>query len=395
MNLEELQAKLDELTKELTEIQAQLNSEETNEEEKDLDEVEERAKTLIEERKAILNEIKEKEEKIDARNSLKREIAEGTVETRTIRKYEEKTMENKELEFRTKEEALRSEAYESAFAKRFVMENPEYTEAEKRALDTTNGAVLIPHKWLDEVIDDIKEAHTLLSDLTWNNISQIIEIPRRLSIVSGDAAVVEEGTCAPGEENEFDSVQVDLVEVKKMLEITSKMGQLLPEAFKTWLMGEVRDRIGHQIAVVTVEAIKDDILKENKITGEATLANVLKAFAVADSDNAIKVYANRKTLYTSLFGLQGTSGQDAFVSNPSDPLRGTLLGAELGVESALPDNEILVVAPSDVFLNVPGGIRVKSLEDDCFNIKISGVALVGARLKYRKGAALLTITPAA
>ena len=274
-------------------------------------------------------------------------------------------------------------------------ENPEYTEVEKRALNTTNGAVLIPHKWLDEVIDEIKETHTLLNDLTWNNISQIIEIPRRLSIVSGDAAVVEEGTCAPGEENEFDSVQVNLEEVKKMLEITSKMGQLLPEAFKTWLMGEVRDRIGHQIAVVTVEAIKSDILEENKITGEASLANILNAFAVADSDNAIKVYANRKTLYTSLFGLQGTTGQDAFVSNPSDPLRGTLLGAELGVESALPDNEILVVAPSDVFLNVPGGIRVKSLEDDCFNIKISGVALVGARLKYRKGAALLTITPAA
>lgn len=378
LNLEDIQARL----KDIEEV-------EMNKEDVDVKALTEEVRSLRERKEAIEKEVEERKALVDS-------IKEGTVETKTIAKYEEKSMENKELEFRTKEEALRSEAYESAFAKRFVEENPEYTEVEKRALNTTNGAVLIPHKWLDEVIDEIKENHTLLSDLTWNNISQIIEIPRRLAIVSGDAAVVEEeGTCAVGEENTFDSVQVNLVEVKKMLEITSKMGQLLPEAFKTWLMGEVRDRIGHQIAVVTVKAIKSDILAENKITGEATLSNILNAFAVADSDNAIKVYANRKTLYTSLFGLQGTTGQEAFVSNPSDPLRGTLLGAELGVESALPDNEILVVAPSDVFLNVPGGIRVKSLEDDCFNIKISGVALVGARLKYRKGAALLTITPAA
>lgn len=378
LNLEDIQARL----KDIEEV-------EMNKEDVDVKALTEEVRGLRERKEAIEKEVEERKALVDS-------IKEGTVETKTIAKYEEKSMENKELEFRTKEEALRSEAYESAFAKRFVEENPEYTEVEKRALNTTNGAVLIPHKWLDEVIDEIKETHTLLNDLTWNNISQIIEIPRRLAIVSGDAAVVEEeGTCAVGEENTFDSVQVNLVEVKKMLEITSKMGQLLPEAFKTWLMGEVRDRIGHQIAVVTVKAIKSDILAENKITGEATLSNILNAFAVADSDNAIKVYANRKTLYTSLFGLEGTTGQEAFVSNPSDPLRGTLLGAELGVESALPDNEILVVAPSDVFLNVPGGIRVKSLEDDCFNIKISGVALVGARLKYRKGAALLTITPAA
>lgn len=377
LNLEDIQARL----KDIEEV-------EMKKEDVDVKALTEEVRSLRERKEAIEKEVEE-------RNALVDSIKEGTAETRTIAKYEEKSMENKELEFRTKEEALRSEAYESAFAKRFVEENPEYTEVEKRALNTTNGAVLIPHKWLDEVIDEIKETHTLLNDLTWNNISQIIEIPRRLAIVSGDAAVVEEGTCAVGEENTFDSVQVNLVEVKKMLEITSKMGQLLPEAFKTWLMGEVRDRIGHQIAVVTVEAIKSDILEENKITGEASLSNILNAFAVADSDNAIKVYANRKTLYTSLFGLEGKTGQEAFVSNPSDPLRGTLLGAELGVESALPDNEILVVAPSDVFLNVPGGIRVKSLEDDCFNIKISGVALVGARLKYRKGASLLTITPEA
>ena len=390
MSLEELKDKLFELTKELEEIQASLDSE-NEEEQEELEEVEGRAAKLIDERKEILNQIKEKEEKIEARNLLKQEIAEGTVETRTISKYEEKSMGNKELEFRTVEEAIKSEAYESAFAKRFVVENPQFTENEKRALDTTNGAVLIPHRWLDEIVDEIKESHAILQDLTWNQINAIVEIPRRLSIISGDAAIVEEGTCAVGEENEFDSIQVNLVEVKKMLEITSKMGQLLPEAFKTWLISEVRDRIGAQLAKVAVDGIKADILAENKLTGKADLATVLSLFGLADGSGVPKVYANRKTLYSSIYTLAGDTGVDAFVANPVDAMKGNLLGTELRVESALADNEVLVVFPQEVFFNVPGGIRVKSLEDDCFNIKISGVALAGVRLRYRKGAALLTL----
>lgn len=388
MTLQEIKDRLEGISNELDNLADLLEDEK---EEVNVDEVEAKVEELKEEKRSLVEMqesiIKEQEK----RSALLNDIAEGR-KGNVVTGNKEIKEEMKKMEFRTKDEAIRSEVYESAFAKRYTMENPDYTEDEKRALNTTNGATLIPHQWVDTIVDQIKETHPLLEDLTWNQINAIVEIPRRLSITSGDAAVVEEGQCAPGEENEFDSIQVDLKEIKKMLEISSKMGQLTPSAFKNWLIAEVRDRIGTEIAKQTIAAIKADILEENKVEGEASLANILSVFGLADGSGTPKVYANRKTLYGSIYAIAGAQGQNAFVANPVDALKGNLLGTELRVDSAMADNEVLVVFPQEVFFNVPGGIRVKSLEDDCFNIKISGVALTGAKLKYRKGAALLTVT---
>lgn len=391
MNLQEIKDRLEGISDELENLAETL---EQDNEEVNVDEVEEKVNELKEEKRSLLERQNSLMAAQQKRTDLLSDIAEGKKGI-VVNKYKEEQGEEN-MEFRTVDEAIRSTAYESAFAKRFTVENPVYTEEEQRALNTTNGAVLIPHQWVDTIVDEIKETHPLLEDLTWNQINAIVEIPRRLSIVSGDAAVVEEGTCAEGEVNEFDSIQVDLKEIKKMLEISSKMGQLLPSAFKTWLIAEVRDRIGTEMAKQAIAGIKADILASNKVEGEATLANILSVFGLADGSGTPKVYANRKTLYGSVYSIAGAEGQSAFIANPVDALKGNLLGTELRVDSAMADNEILVVFPQEVFHNVPGGIRVKSVEDDCFNIKISGVALTGTRLKYRKGAALLTITnPAA
>lgn len=389
MNKEKLIKRYDEINDELKSIQKELDNEESN---VDIEKIESRSNSLIEEKREIEKQLKELDKRVDERNKLIEEIANRNI-GKTIIDLRKKEGENMS-KFNSQDEVIRSKAYETAFVKTFIETKPNYTEEEQRALDTTKGAVLIPHQWMMEIIDEIKESHPILEDLTWNDINAIVEIPRRLSIISGDAKVVEEGTCAVGEENKFDSIQIDLVEIKKMLEITSKMGQLLPASFKTWLVNEVRDRIGHQLAVEVIEALKKDILEANKITGPADLETILKLFAAADGSGVPKVYANRKTLYGSIYSIKGAEGQFAFVANPVDALKGNLIGTETRTESGLKDNEILLLFPQDAFLNVPGGIRVKQVEDDCFNIKISGVVLAGARLKYRKGAAILTIQEA-
>ena len=348
-------------------------------------------KALTEEVRSLKEEKESIEKRIEDKENLKNEIAEGKAGV-TIKKgieMENKNNDNK-VQFTTVEEAIRSEAYERAFAKSFVEERPVYSNEEQRALDTTNGAVLIPHQWLSEIQDQIKETHPILEDLTWQQINAIVEIPRRLTIVSGDAAVMEEGTCPVGEENEFDSIQVDLIEIQKMLEITAKMGQLLPEAFKNWLVAEVRDRIGAKLAKEAIKAIKADVLSENKLTkGDDLFADVLNLYGSVDGDGVPKVYVNRSTLYKEVYALKGEQGRDAYVANLQDGLGGDLLGTQLRVESAMADGEILIVYPQEVFFNVPGGIRVKQTEDDCFKLKISGITYMGLRLKYRKAAAVL------
>ena len=358
-------------------------------EDADLEVLTEEVRGLKEQQKTIEAEIKQREQ-------LKKDIADslvGKVVAKVDDKKEEKGERN--MDFNTKTEALMSRAYETAFTKRYTVENPVYTEEEKRALNTTNGAVLIPQVWLNEIFDQIREQHPILTDLTWNQINAIVHIPRRLAIVSGDAAVMEEGTCPLGEENEFDEVLVDLIEIQKMVEITARAGQLLPEAFKTWLVAEVRDRIGAKMAEQAIAKIKADILAENNVAAKTagTLAkeDLFSLFAVADGLGVAKLYANRNTLYTNIYPLPGAEGQMAYIPNLQDPISGNTLGVETKIESAMADGEILLVFPQEVFFNVPGGIKTKAMEDICFKLQIAGLALMGLRLKYRKGAALLTL----
>ena len=117
-------------------------------------------------------------------------------------------------------------------------------------------------------------------------------------------------------------------------------------------------------------------------------------FAAADGLGVAKVYANRKTLFTNIYPLND-GVQKAYIPNYQDPISGNLLGIEMKQESAMADGEILLVFPNEVFFNVPGGIRTKAMEDICFKLQIAGIAFMGLRLKYRKGAALLTIGTAA
>lgn len=375
--------RLQEIEQRISQIKEDLKDENSN-----IEELSQEFDTLKEERKGIL-------EKREARKSLLDEVSK-VEPSKVLADFEldnkEERKEDKKMEFRTIDEALQSQAYESAFTKKYTVENPSFTDDEKRALNTTNGAVLIPHQWLNTIYDQIREQHPILTDLTWNQINAIVEIPRRLSIVSGDAAVMEEGTCPLGEENEFDSIQIDLIEIQKMVEMTAKMGQLLPEAFKQWLVTEVRDRIGAKMAEQAIAMIKTDILTENKLTSAAlSEADLLNLFGAADGLGVAKIYANRKTLYSQVYPLKGADGLSAYIPNYQDPIKGTVLGVEAKMESAMADGEILIVFPNEVFFNVPGGIRVKQMEDICFKLQIAGIAFMGLRLKYRKGAALLTL----
>lgn len=347
---------------------------------------------LTEEVRQLKTEKQSIEETAQKRENLLKEVADGKGEV--VRKFEEKK-EVKMEEFRNFDEALNSEAYASAFAKRFVSDNPEYTEIERRALNTTNGAALVPNKWLPEIWDAIKESHPILQDLTWQNINAVVEIPKRVAITTGDAAVITEGQCPVGEENTFTSVQVDLIEIQKMLEITAKMGMLLPEAFKTWLINEVRDRIGHKLAVEAIAKIKTQMSSANDIDaatpGTVAVSDVTKLFGLVEGAGVPKVYANRKTVFGSLFSLEGATGRDAYIPNLNDAISGNLLGAEVKQETGMADGEILMVFPQEVFFNVPGGIRVKQMEDECFKLKISGITFMGLALRSDIAAGLLTV----
>lgn len=375
---------LEQINVRMAEIKAELDTDEA-----DVDALSTEVEELKSERQAILDKAEKRQAMLDSLSDQNTTV----VEKPMVKE------ERKMNEILTPEETIKTDAYERAFAKTMVAraaeQRPVLTSEEQRALDTTNGAVLIPHTWLQTIEDQIRETHSLLNDITWQRISQIVEIPRRLAIVSGDAAVMEEGTCPVGEVNDFDSIQVDLIEIQKMLEITAKMGMLLPEAFKNWLIAEVRDRIGAKMAEELVKAIKADILPENNLTaataGTVTVADVVKLFGAADGVGTAKVYANRKTIYQNLFAIEGLDTQGSFLNDVHGTPSMNLLGAQVREESAMADGELMIVFPQEVFLNVPAGIRVKQMEDICFKLQIAGIAFMGARLKYRKGAAVLTV----
>jgi HK97 family phage major capsid protein len=196
---------------------------------------------MIAERRAAIKGEAEK------RSQLASKIASGTEgkEIRNFKDMEEKNMEN-EIRYNAG-----SPEYRTAWLKNLAVRNDgtkifgEMTEVEQRAYmhTTENTGAVVPVEIMNKIIDLVDSEAPMLADAEMSNMVRGFGVPRLKEIAAGDAKGVAEGTANEDEEDVFDLLTLDGVEIKKHVIITRKMQFQSIEAFEGWLVQHLGKRI--------------------------------------------------------------------------------------------------------------------------------------------------------
>lgn len=360
---------------------------ELDKEDADLNALETEINQLKEERKNIMD-------KAEKRKKMMSDVA-GMTDATVLENFKEERG-NEEM---GKEYTTASPEYKRAFFKKLADEK--LTEVEERAFThtTENTQALVPVETIQGIWNMIEEQHSILGDITIYRTGTVIELVKHTGIVAGDAKEVAENEANADEQNTFVKVTLSGKDFSKHVEISYALGKMTAGALEQYLTAEIAERLGAALAREVIAQINADMDSENKglATAKDTIAwaEITKTFGAIKNAGALTVYVNNATLYNKLVSI--TDGQDrpSFQSSMQEGAQGALLGAQVKIEEALGDNEVLVGDPKKVVGNMIQDIMIEQDKDIKRHVDIySGYARFECALVAPKAFAKLTVTPA-
>lgn len=328
-------------------------------------------------------------------------------------------------ERRTQEEneknGVGSKAYRNAWLKHIAVrregghETPllgEMTETERRAFmhTTQNTGVLVPTEIKNEIIELIESEAPMLEDADVSNLVRGFGVPRSKAIKAGDAKGVAEGTANVDEENEFDLLSLDGIEIKKHIVITRKMQFQSIDAFASWVTKHLAERIRvakerNIMARLDGTAPEGGSAQEgagidaaNILTGQAyDDATIRKIMGMLKGTGARVIYANNSTIWTHLAGIVGEDGKKLFIPDSmGDPVtQGRIYGAAIKKDENLPDDVIYFGTRGQLLANEFDELEIFSaIEPKTANSIITAYAIFDSGLKHPKSFVKATFTAA-
>ena len=335
--------RIDEITARLTEIRGLIDTASGAE----LTALEDEVKTLTAERQQIQDEAQ-------TRQQMRDSIAAGLVTGTTIENHEEENkMENRTF-------TLESEEYRSAFLKSLRRE--EMSEAETRAFTflTSNTTAPLPTVMQNRIIDLIGEAHPIVADVYTMNSNTAITIPVAKAI-SADAGETAEGAASNELNITFDDVNLAGKDYTANVKLSYRMQRMAIPAFEDYLVSQIAARLGAKLAAEIVENVRQVYgFGEGEEIDYATLC---AAFGRLKRTSKVVVYGTRKTIFTKLVGMVDSNKRPIFQNSINASAAGTLLGAEIKVDDALNDDELLICDPSKYIQNVVSPIIIETGKD--------------------------------
>ncbi len=335
----------------------------------------------LNERKTQLKDIAEK------RSQLKANVQAFGVQVKTP--FTGATSSEERLDASSKE-------YRNAWVKRIARDADnrpifgEMTDTEKRAFTftTENTGVVVPTEIINRIVDLTDNDSPLYDDAMKSNFKNGFIIPRLTEITAGDAKVVNEGEANDDEQDEFDSLEITSVEIKKHIVLTRKMEFQSIDAFLDWLV----NRLASRIRVAKENYILTQLGKTS--TGIAT-ANTLQASALTDAEirKAMSMlrgsgervlYANQGFIWNTLAGLEDSSGNKLFIPSPRvDPVvEGSVYGTIVKRDSNIPDNTMYIGYPKKLDFNEFISFDITpQIESKTLNRIFVGYSLCGAGLE--------------
>jgi HK97 family phage major capsid protein len=264
------------------------------------------------------------------------------------------------------------------------------TEEEQNAytMTTGNSGALVPTEIQNRIIELVDSMAPMYDDATQSSMDKGFGVPRHKAINAGDAAKTAEGAANADEEDEFDLLSLDGVEIKKHINITRKMSFTSIDAFEDWIVKHLAERIA-----VAKEARIRERLDDNTVGIDA--GNVLTAqtyedatirsiFAKIKGMGAKAIYANNATIWNGLFGIKDGQGNNLFIPDATgDPVvQGRIYGALVKQDENIADNVAYIGVPSKILAN--DFIKLEVAEDvsaSSFVKTIGGLSIFDAGLE--------------
>lgn len=305
--------------------------------------------------RALNKEAEEINAKIEVRKNLKKEVEEGAgivIEARNFEIEKQETFDRSSKEYRS---AWLKDVAVDRFGNSYF---GEMTKEERAAFTfvTTNTGAVVPKDIENRIFELVRSDSPILDDATMTFFTRGFGVPRHTAIVAGDAAVVAEGSANDDEQDTFDLLTLAGVSILKHVVFSKQMEIQSIEAFETWLVEHLAKRIRVAKEKQVLARLNDTtygIATENVLTGALTDAEMLRIFGQIDQDGEKVVYANSKTIWNKIAGLEDTAGNKLFVPNSmSDPfIAGRVYGAPIKADSNIPDDVIYVGVPRTILCN--------------------------------------------
>ena len=269
----------------------------------------------------------------------------------------------------------------------------EMTREERAAFTftTENTGAVVPTDIQNRIVELVESQSPILGDATTTNFTRGFGVPRHKTIVTGDAAVVAEGAAnANDEEDIFDLLGLDGVEIKKHIVMTRKMEIQSLSAFEDWLVTHLAERIRVAKELHILSRLNNEtygIAAENKIGGTLSDSEIRRIFSLLKGSGAKVVYASQAMIWNVLFGITDEKGNKLFVPDSmGDPMvAGRIYGAAVKQNDNLADNDLYAGYPKKILSNNFEDVTVvPSLEPKTLKRIFTGYSLYDAGLEDPK-----------
>ena len=240
---------------------------------------------------------------------------------------------------------------------KYLIGEPTVEERNAYVHTTSNTGAVVPTEVENRIIGLVESQAPLYADAKKSGMTKGFGVPRHTVIVAGDAAATTEGVANADEQDTFDLLPLDGVEIKKHINITRKMEFQSIEAFEDWVVDHLAARIAVAKETQIIAALNDatyGIAAANKLTSQTYADSTIRQiFSQIKGQGAKVVYANSKTIWNELFGIQDGENRQLFIpSSMDDPtVQGRIYGAVVKQDDNIPDDVVYVGIPTAILAN--------------------------------------------
>lgn len=276
---------------------------------------------------------------------------------------------------------------------------------------TANTGSVIPVELQNEIVSLIDNTAVLWGDMPKQNFPHQFEIIRHKSIDAGDAAQTAEGAApTDGEQNTYDTLKFEGVEIKKTLKMSRRMAVQSVDSFQSYLVKEIAARlsvacnthaharlVNKDYGMEETNKIKTSTVNALKKADLAGLLSKLYTYNNPAPKGAI-IYANNNVIWNYIAMLEDGNGRSYFIDekNADPSVEGHIFGKLVKRDDSIADGVIIAGYPDLFEGNVFDGpdvmpyIAPDGSQNRCFD----GYELIDCGLAVPKSFAQLTIKTA-
>ena len=305
---------------------------------------------------AIKAELEAREKAAKEAEEIRQEVAESRLDP-VIKEFK---MEEKKMNFE-----VSSPEYRDAFLKNLM--GKELTAEERTAVTATAA---IPTQTMNQIIGKL-EQNPLLAAIDITNIPGYVTYPAESNVM--DANWVEMGTAATDSTDAITSITLGAYKLIKTVEITADVDAMSIDAFETWLVARLVNKIEKAIdyavlngagsgsnqatGIITTKTTEDGTFTRGGMTW-AQLCEIAGKLPGQYHQDAKFVF-NPEFFFGKIMGMVDSSKNRVVVLDPQGAVKYNVLGYPAIIDGNLSSEEVLFGDLSAYKFNFAKGIEVK------------------------------------